>query len=51
MHWQLLARIVEEENPGLFPSHASIRGILASNPDQFSEDSPGSYFLDYQPLN
>ena len=46
MHWELLARILEEEEPKLFPSHRSVLGVLARNPDRFSEDSPGSYFLE-----
>ena len=45
MHWELVARIVDDENPELFPSNRSVLGILAHNPDRFSEDSPGSYFL------
>ena len=45
MHWELVAGIVEEEEPKLFPSHRSVLGILTRNPDRFSEDSSGSYFL------
>ena len=47
MHWELLVQIVEEKEPGLFPSRWSVRSVLTRNPDQFSEDSSGSYFLSH----
>ena len=50
MHWELVARILEEEEPNLFPSHRSVLGILVHNPNRFSEDSPGSYFLGHHPF-
>ena len=46
MHWELVAQIVEDQEPKLFPSHWSVRSVLTRNPDQFSEDSSGSYFLE-----
>ena len=49
MHWELVAQIVDKEEPQLFPSDKSVLGILTRNPDRFSEDSPGSYFLEPPP--
>ena len=50
MHWELVARIIDEEEPELFPSHRSVLGILVRNPSLFTEDSPGSYFLGTPPV-
>ena len=45
MHWELVAKIVKEEEPALFPSPRSVLGTLISSPDRFSPGPPGSYFL------
>ncbi len=45
MHWELVAKIVKEEEPVLFPSPRSVLATLRGNPERFSMESPGSYFL------
>ena len=45
MHWELVARIVKEEEPDLFSTDRSVLSILVRNPQRFFKDTQGSYFL------
>lgn len=45
MHWELVAKILKEEEPGLFSTDRAVLNILARNPHRFSQDTVGSYFL------
>ena len=45
MHWELVARIVKEEEPDLFSTDRSVLSVLVKNPQRFFKDTQGSYFL------
>lgn len=45
MHGELIARIVNEAEPGLFPNDKSVLATLAHHPEFFFEETPGAYCL------
>ena len=47
LHWEIAARIVMEEEPNLFPSQDSVRGLIFSNEVTFSHLGGGVFELAY----
>lgn len=45
LHWEIVARIVQEEDPSLFESPRSIRNLLFLNQDIFHHDGDGVFEL------